>query len=143
MKNAMRATVEHSKATGRIDHPPIEVTIVEGGDDISIRLRDQGGGIPASLLPFVFDYSFTSVPKDEDDGFRVLFMLDMFSAQAGMQNATGGPMAGLGFGLGLSRVYARYFGGSLELTSISGHGVDLFLHLPHINAFSPAVIKEL
>jgi signal transduction histidine kinase len=57
----------------------------------------------------------------------------MLSAQAGMQNATGGPMAGLGFGLGLSRVYARYFGGSLDLTSVSGYGLDLFLVLPSIS----------
>jgi signal transduction histidine kinase len=68
MKNAMRATVEHSRATGRMEHPPIEVTIVQGVDDISIRLRDQGGGIPAASLPFVFDYSFTSVAKEEDGG---------------------------------------------------------------------------
>ncbi|KAL3900701.1 MAG: hypothetical protein SGCHY_001158 [Lobulomycetales sp.] len=127
MKNAMRATVEHSTKTSRMDHPPIEVTIVQGEDDIAIRLRDQGGGIPAPLIPFVFDYSFTTVRKDEDDDAAAH---DMFSAQTIMQNATGGPMAGLGFGLPMSRNYAKYFGGSLEITSISGHGADVFIHLP-------------
>lgn len=99
MKNAMRATVEHSNKIGRHEHPPIQITIAKSDGDIAIRLRDQGGGIPAAVLPFVFDYSFTTVPKMEDHA------LDMFSAQATMQNASGGPMAGLGFGLPMSRTY--------------------------------------
>jgi len=126
MKNCMRATVEHSNKIGRHEHPPVEITIVQGDDDIAIRLRDQGGGIPSSLLPFIFDYSFTTVPKIDDS-------TDMFSAQATMQVASGGPMAGLGFGLPMSRIYAKYFGGSLDLKSIGGHGVDVFVHLPNID----------
>jgi signal transduction histidine kinase len=47
----------------------------------------------------------------------------------GMQQGIGGRMAGLGFGLPLARLYAAYFGGSLELVSLPGHGVDVFLRL--------------
>ncbi|KAG2451153.1 hypothetical protein HYH02_004420 [Chlamydomonas schloesseri] len=38
-------------------------------------------------------------------------------------------MAGLGFGLPLSRLYARYFGGDLRLQTIPGYGVDAYLTL--------------
>lgn len=38
-------------------------------------------------------------------------------------------MAGLGFGLPLSRLYARYFGGDLMIVNMPGYGVDAFLKL--------------
>jgi hypothetical protein len=41
-------------------------------------------------------------------------------------------MAGLGFGLPLSRLYARYFGGNLSLISMPGYGVDAYLNLRHL-----------
>lgn len=41
-------------------------------------------------------------------------------------------MGGLGFGLPLSRLYARYFGGDLKLVSMPGYGVDAFLTLEHL-----------
>ncbi|KAI8814012.1 branched-chain alpha-ketoacid dehydrogenase [Cladochytrium replicatum] len=151
LKNAMRATVEHSarkrqrsgfdvgigseyKEEER-DEPPIEVTICRGVEDISLRVRDQGGGISKKDLPFIFDYSYTTVPSATDGEESV------FSAQArmSMQAGIGGPMAGLGFGLPMSRIYAKYFGGSLELVSIAGHGCDVFLQLPNISGIAKNV----
>lgn len=39
------------------------------------------------------------------------------------------PIAGFGYGLPLSRLYARYWGGELSLTSMEGYGTDAYLHL--------------
>ena len=39
------------------------------------------------------------------------------------------PMAGFGYGLPLSRLYARYFGGDLEVISMDGFGTDTFVYL--------------
>ena len=38
-------------------------------------------------------------------------------------------MVGLGYGLPLSRLYARYFGGDLEIVSMDGYGTDVFVWL--------------
>ncbi|KAJ3315782.1 hypothetical protein HDU76_002091 [Blyttiomyces sp. JEL0837] len=128
IKNANRATVEHSHRIGRDEHPKIEVTIAQGKDDVTIRIRDQGGGIAAEEMRRVFEYSYTTVPKAELDESNI------FTTQArmNMQAGVGGPIAGLGFGLPMSRIYAKYFGGSLELRSVTGHGLDVFLRVPSI-----------
>ena len=52
------------------------------------------------------------------------------TSRLGMQQGIGGRMAGLGYGLPLARLYAEYFGGSLRLMSLFGHGSDVFLRLP-------------
>ena len=47
------------------------------------------------------------------------------------------PLAGYGVGLPLSRLYARYFGGDLQLLSMEGFGTDVFLHLNRLGAPPP------
>jgi hypothetical protein len=44
-------------------------------------------------------------------------------------SAGGNALAGFGVGLPMSRLYARYFGGDLDIKSLEGHGTDCFLHL--------------
>jgi pyruvate dehydrogenase kinase 2/3/4 len=48
-----------------------------------------------------------------------------------MDGASAGPvvLAGYGYGLPLSRLYARYFGGDLQVISMDGYGTDAYLHL--------------
>jgi signal transduction histidine kinase len=116
--------VEQSEKLGRIEHPAVEICIGNPKDDVVIRFRDQGGGISLQDQPRVWDYSYTTVEKDNDE-LNISLMH--------MQNSTGGPIAGLGFGLPMSRVYASYFGGSLDFRSVSGHGTDVFLQFPALD----------
>jgi len=43
--------------------------------------------------------------------------------------ASGGTIAGLGYGLPLSRAYAEYFGGGINVQSLYGWGTDVYLRL--------------
>ena len=47
----------------------------------------------------------------------------------GLQVGGNTVLAGYGFGLPLSRLYARYFGGDLQILSMEGYGTDAYLHL--------------
>ncbi|KAI9741387.1 MAG: hypothetical protein M1834_003104 [Cirrosporium novae-zelandiae] len=105
LKNSLRAVVEthgHSKKP----FPVTKVIVAEGKEDITIKISDEGGGIPRSAIPLVWTYMYTTVeatPNLEPD-----FDKSDFKA----------PMAGFGYGLPISRLYARYFGGDLKLITV-------------------------
>merc|ERR1712110_114272 len=102
-KNSMRATVEtHSKAK---ELPEIEVLLAKGEHDVSIRISDQGGGIPRHITDHTFHYLVSTAPRPS-------------------MTPTKAPLAGYGYGLPLSRLYARYFHGDLILNSYEGYGTD-------------------
>ncbi|KAG6008480.1 hypothetical protein E4U43_000148 [Claviceps pusilla] len=94
---------------------------------VTIRIRDRGGGISPDVLPNIWSYSFTTFSDDDDfpgsgsgaDGLGVIS-----TASAG-----GSSIAGLGYGLPLSRAYAEYFGGGIAVQSLYGWGTDVYLRL--------------
>ncbi|KAG0297733.1 hypothetical protein BGZ96_005155 [Linnemannia gamsii] len=140
--------VDITKRMNEYGHPPVEVTIAQSEHEITIRIRDQGGGVSKEDLDHIFDYSFTTV-KDENESSSSSSssaaadggLLDGGSpgnesesifkgvSRLAMQAGLGGPIAGLGFGLPLTRIYAQYFGGRMHLVSLQGHGVDVYLKL--------------
>lgn len=107
LKNALRAVVEFHKDVH--DPPAIEVLICKGDTDISIKISDQGGGIKRSLVKSLFNYMYTTAPRPDS---------------ANHNHDGQPPMAGYGYGLPLSKIYARYFGGDLSLYSVDGYGTD-------------------
>ena len=141
LKNSLRATIEfHTPKLKQklidedpnlkfdeidindLKFPPIKVIILEGTEDIAIKISDEGGGIPRSSLPLIWTYLYTTVnetPKLEPE-------YDQTSFKA--------PMAGFGYGLPISRLYAQYFGGDLKLISMEGYGTDVYLHLNRLSS---------
>lgn len=94
---------------------------------ITIRIRDRGGGIPPEILPHIWSYSFTTFSEDHlqnsENGY--VDALNTISASGGQLSS----IAGLGYGLPLSRAYAEYFGGSIVVQSLWGWGTDVYLTL--------------
>ena len=123
LKNSLRAVVE-THGPEKSDFPVTKVIVAEGKEDITIKVSDEGGGIPRSAIPLVWTYMYTTV--DTTPTIDPEFNKSDFKA----------PMAGFGYGLPISRLYARYFGGDLKLISMEGYGTDVYLHLNRLSSSS-------
>ncbi|KAI1817517.1 alpha-ketoacid dehydrogenase kinase [Poronia punctata] len=115
---------------------------------ITLRIRDRGGGIAPDVLPNIFNYSFTTFSEDEMDE-----MISNGSSTTGSSAGGGGgqkdalgvisaassgssSIAGLGYGLPLSRAYAEYFGGGINVQSLYGWGTDVYVRLKGVGNIS-------
>jgi 26S proteasome regulatory subunit T1 len=95
LKNAFRATVEHHRklhgSSSTKPLPPVIITIASSSGlttrtpFLSLRIRDQGGGVSPANLPFIFSYAFTTSGRNED------------SSEAGDESG-GGPYAAQAIG---------------------------------------------
>ncbi|XP_055540291.1 pyruvate dehydrogenase (acetyl-transferring) kinase, mitochondrial isoform X4 [Wyeomyia smithii] len=110
-KNAMRAVMEYHGAED--DIPSIKVTIVKGKEDICVKMSDRGGGIPRSHVDQLFKYMYSTAPQPPKSKSDLPLV----------------PLAGYGYGLPISRLYARYFHGDLVLFSCEGYGSDAVIYL--------------
>lgn len=101
---------------------------------VTIRIRDRGGGIAPAVLPHIWDYSFTTF--DDEQALRSGTSPGVWKASdhglsviAGAGGDAVHSIAGLGYGLPLSRAYAEYFGGGIAVQSLWGWGTDVYLSL--------------
>ncbi|KAI4903655.1 hypothetical protein NFI96_033588 [Prochilodus magdalenae] len=114
-KNAMRATIENNEGACL---PPIEVMVAIGGEDLSIKMSDRGGGVPFRKIENLFSYMYSTAP----------------TPQIGEKHRA--PLAGFGYGLPISRLYAKYFQGDLQLYSMEGYGTEAVIHLKALSTDS-------
>lgn len=128
LKNASRATVESAesrKTKGPL--PPIRVIIVDGANDVTIRVSDEGGGITRKNMDRVWSYLHTTATNSP------LLLMTPEATGGGDEGGSNMPaLAGYGVGLPLSRLYARYFGGDLAIKSLEGFGTDVYLHVSRL-----------
>lgn len=156
LKNSMRATVEHHGVDE--DYPPIKVIIADGekNEDVVIKISDEGGGeqivlarsensnervqfalntnsslrsslagIKRSHVSRIWSYLFTTADPAVQEGMVAFENVD---------HSIDSPLAGLGYGLPISRAYAKFWGGDLSVMSMEGYGTDVFLHLSRLGA---------
>jgi len=148
LKNAVRATVEQHSASGDGEMVPITLVVCTGRGVTSVRISDTGGGIPVDRLPHVWSYLYTTaqpqdfpVTRESVDAPTQLHRVEM-SMQPGHslfdqddvssqehRILLRSPLAGLGCGLPLSRLYAEYLGGRLKLQTMPRYGTDVFVYL--------------
>ena len=108
-KNSLRATMELAE----INHTKpnnIHIYISEGKEDLIVKISDKGGGFPRNKINDVFQYSYTTVEND--------------------LIPTNQPcIAGFGYGLPLSKLYANYFHGDLMIIPSEGIGADALVFI--------------
>jgi pyruvate dehydrogenase kinase 2/3/4 len=131
LKNALRATAEHHLQLGQKGSgsnkqhhssivgsnskptplPPVTVIIADGDDneDVVVKIADKGGGIPRSRMEKIWSYLYTTA----DPALQQAIFY-------GRDHSNVSPIAGLGYGLPISRSYCRYFGGDIDIMSMDG-----------------------
>lgn len=116
-KNSLRAIVETFEED---DYKPITVSLSTDKEHV-IKISDLGGGIPEEGQSQVWKYMYTTAtsPYSPDEAESYI--------QSISERAI---MAGFGYGLPISRLYARFCGGDLNLENHLGHGVDCHIHIP-------------
>ena len=73
------------------------------------------GGITRSKLSHLFHYMYSTAPK--------------FLSHSTENNIKKVPIAGLGYGLPIARLYAKYFQGNLTLASVEDYGTSAYISL--------------
>ncbi|KAK5191709.1 putative protein kinase [Exophiala xenobiotica] len=146
LRNSVQAVMDRYQDPSQ-PPPPIEVLICETSQHVVIRISDQGGGIPRDIMPFL--WSFNKGPRSASrlENFRdvptlAATMQEVRQLEAAEEKPSGkvrdsslstlaarAPDLRLGMGLPMSRVYAEYWAGGLELHSLEGYGVDAFLQI--------------
>ncbi|KAF2105659.1 branched-chain alpha-ketoacid dehydrogenase [Lophiotrema nucula] len=151
LRNSIQGVIEQRKSKDA-KPPPIEVLICETPQHVNIRISDEGGGIPTQIFPHLWSFSkgprrekrlenLARVPKllgtmqevrvpDENRGNYESKHGDSSHHSGSLASLTSRPPdLRLGIGLPMSKLYAEYWAGSLELHSLEGFGVDAFLQI--------------
>ncbi|KAF9268008.1 atypical/PDHK/BCKDK protein kinase [Marasmius fiardii PR-910] len=160
LKNSIRATQLSNPTLSTL--PPVRATIAAGSNDVGIRISDQGGGLFAIQKQYgikspsdLFSFSHVRNSARMEVG-RIGALRSVSSRPQGVWATVGeqvqdwqdSPMrAGnidigkhaeirahpqIGIGLPMSNIFAKYFGGSLELVSVDGWGTDAYVRLPKL-----------
>lgn len=115
LRNSVRATLESAKHRQDSAQRPIKMTVSADPSQVAICISDRGGGIHYADRDSAYSYAFSTSPKSE------------------APTSDASPLSGRGFGLPLSRLYARYLGGKLEFMNVPGVGMDAYLFLKRID----------
>lgn len=121
----MRATLEFSDEKSLPKIPDISCQIIKTLDDITIKISDRGGGIKRATRGKIFQYMYSTAPN-----VSIPHGGGSYGAGLESQNL---PMHGLGYGLPLSRLYARYFKGDIQIASVDGYGTDVYVYLQSLS----------
>ncbi|SCU77767.1 LAME_0A02168g1_1 [Lachancea meyersii CBS 8951] len=120
LKNSSRAHIENSTPENKCAEKAVEVTIVRNDNNLEIRIRDFGGGIPPDVEDRMFDYSYSTVSTDAKDTGMSAYILP---------GAEVCNVSGMGFGLPMCKAYMEMFNGSLDIQSLWGWGTDVYVRL--------------
>lgn len=115
LRNSVRATLEAAKHKQDYAQRPIRMTVSADPSQVAVCISDRGGGIHYADRDRARSYAFSTLPESE------------------APTSDASPLSGRGFGLPLSRLYARYLGGKLEFMNVPGVGVDAYLFLKRID----------
>ena len=108
LKNSVRAVMENN-----MEETTITIDVKNGTQDLIIKVSDHGLGFDRKNVDKIFNFTYTTA-NIENYVEKKTFI------------------AGFGHGLGLSRIYANYFGGDLKIVPFEGVGTDVYIYLNNV-----------
>lgn len=116
LKNSMRATIEKHAITrsfteaSSFDFPDIKLVVKED----CIQIIDEGVGFSSQQnIEKAWSYMYTTA--SEEDCRHLFAQLERTLGKDFDSNEKGLPLAGLGFGLPIAKVFAQFLGGNITL----------------------------
>jgi signal transduction histidine kinase len=113
--NGFYAAAERSREAGDSFRPVLKVTTRDLGNDVEIRVRDNGTGIPPELRDKLFQPFFTTKPTGEGTGLGLSISYDIVTQQ---------------------------HGGTIEVDSMFGEFTEFTIRLPHARHAATAATAE-
>jgi len=137
------------------DDKTIHVVICADQSRVLIHVGDRAGGIPFEVGQHIWSYMYTtkepstqpnssnsSTPNDkkskEENECKSKDKEEKQNGQDkddddSLESRSGATeLGGFGVGLPLSRLYASYLGGTINLVSLPGHGTHAYVSLPRL-----------
>jgi signal transduction histidine kinase len=104
---------------GLPDSRSVEIELEQGADKVTVRICDDGPGIPQTDIPNLFE--------------------PFFRVDRSRSKKTGG----YGLGLSICKRIMEGHGGNIAVTSNSGRGTSFILSFPNAASGSPNMISEM
>ncbi len=112
LKNLIGNAVKYNRVGGRVT-----ISIAANADEVTLRVRDEGIGIPPSAMPQLFEKFYRVVSTTE----------------SGIQ--------GTGLGLALTKAAVDAHDGSVSVTSREGSGTEFAVTLPNRGPAAPQSVE--
>tara|TARA_B100001248_G_C27386780_1_gene460086 strand:- start:255 stop:1319 length:1065 start_codon:yes stop_codon:yes gene_type:complete len=110
LKNSMEAVIQNNM----IDNHEIEIKLIYNNEGITIHIFDQGGGFNYNNIEEVFSFLYTTYDLLENDYHDT-------------------PISGFGHGLGMSRLFVKYFGGDIKVIPLENYGTHTIINIKSLN----------
>ncbi|KAG0182265.1 hypothetical protein DFQ28_007226, partial [Apophysomyces sp. BC1034] len=125
-------SIRHTIAAHPSHYPPVEVTICSNQADVFFRISDKGGGMSNDIHRHLWSYGRR--PHSLFGNFR-----DISQLAAKPSEHLNVP---LGIGLPMSRVYAEYWGGEINVVTMDGCGTDAYVRIPMLGTQNENLDEE-
>merc|ERR1712039_676699 len=89
----------------------------------------------------MWQYGWTTA-SDSESQENITLDPSTWPGQQGCKARVKRELAGFGFGLPLTRLFAQYFGGEVFMQALPGHGTDMYLLLNHLKEGAPSTEME-
>jgi pyruvate dehydrogenase kinase 2/3/4 len=151
LRNSFQAVIEQQQKDKSSKPSKIEVTICESPQNVIIRICDHGGGIARSFMPHLWSLSPGPRQKARLDSLKEFKIVEDGDATIAKPEhydlslssfTTRPPNLRLGIGLPMSKIYAEYWAGKLEVHSLEGYGTDAFLQVSKLGNQNEQLSKK-